>query len=266
MEKMEQSAVEKVISPKVLLDTLRRCWILMLVVVLAVGGTVFLVRKLTYRKEYSALSSFVMITANPDTGNYSSGNYSMDLKRVTDVEYLMTKSLSAMNTAIAKLKEAEGYTGPITRRDILNSFTMKTYEDSRYVTIYATADTQENANTLAAVLVEVANVMVTENLSDVDSFNIVDKGLPNGVSNRMFSTLDYVLPFLAGLAVYVLFLLVALFDDRIRTPEDAQRCLSLNILGYLPDMDRAERHKLRYGQEYGYVPANGTKKEGGAKT
>ena len=86
MEKMEQSAVEKVISPKVLLDTLRRCWILMLVVVLAVGGTVFLVRKLTYRKEYSALSSFVMITANPDTGNYSSGNYSMDLKRVTDVE------------------------------------------------------------------------------------------------------------------------------------------------------------------------------------
>lgn len=261
---MEQTTNEKVISPKVLWDTLRRCWIFVLIVALVTGGTVFLVKKLTYQKKYGALSSFIMITANPDTGNYSSGNYSMDLKRVTDVEYLMTKSLTATDIAIEKLKTIDGYTGPITRKAILNSFSMTTYESSRYVTIYATADTQENANTLAAVLVEVANTMVDNNLSDVDSFRIVDKGKPNGVSNRMFSSLDYALPFLAGLAVYVLFLLVALFDDRIRTPEDAQRCLSLNILGYLPDMDRAERHGLGYGHgEYGYTRPDAPKERKG---
>lgn len=261
---MEQTTNEKVISPKVLWDTLRRCWIFVLIVAFVTGGTVFLVKKLTYKKAYGALSSFIMITANPDTGNYSSGNYSMDLKRVTDVEYLMTKSLTATDIAIEKLKATEGYTGPITRSAILNSFSMMTYENSRYVTIYTTADTQENANTLATVLVEVANTMVDNNLSDVDSFRIVDKGKPSGVSNRMFSSLDYALPFLAGLAVYVLFLLVALFDDRIRTPEDAQRCLSLNILGCLPDMDRAERHWLRYGPgEYGYARPRVPKKQEG---
>ena len=248
---MEQNKAEKTISMRSLVDVLRRCWAFVLAAVILSGAVIFVYRKLTYREKYAAESNFMMISENGSSGDYNTGNYSMDLKRVKDIENLLTETRAVMDETIGKLKATEGYTGPITRTAIKDSFRLETFEDSRFIKLHVTAGTQEDACALAKVLVEVAEDAVKENM-DVDKFNVIDVGVPNGLANSVFSNIDFVLPFLFGVVVYAVFLMIYLLDDKIRAAEDVEKFLSLNLLGVVPNIWRVNKLKGRYYRyEYG---------------
>ena len=54
----------------------------------------------------------------------------------------------------------------------------------------------------------------------------------------------------AAVVVYVIFLMIFLFDNYIRTEEDVERYLGLTILGEIPDADAPKKNKYKYKYKY----------------
>lgn len=89
--------------------------------------------------------------------------------------------------------------------------------------------------------------MTNEELSSVNqeitlTYEINDTGaIPSSPSNKNFAR-NAVIASLAGAVVAaVVLIIVFIFDDRIKTPDDIQKHLGLNILGTIPDFEDKKR-------------------------
>ena len=101
---MENNEVSKGISIADLLEVLRKSWIFMIAAALIVGVVAFLYANVTYVEEYTAVSKYVVLTNENESGDYNSGNYSMDLKAVVDVQNLLMSEQTVITRVIEECR------------------------------------------------------------------------------------------------------------------------------------------------------------------
>ena len=110
--------------------------------------------------------------------------------------------------------------------------------DTRIVSIVVKDDQPEEASRIANALREVAaeKIIKVTRVSDVTTLEEARPALTPSSPNIRRNTL---LAFLAGGAVMViLILLLELFDDRVKRPEDVEEVMQVALLGIVPDLNK----------------------------
>ena len=110
--------------------------------------------------------------------------------------------------------------------------------DTRLVSIVVKDDQPEEASRIANALREVAaeKIIKVTRVSDVTTLEEARPALTPSSPNIRRNT---ALAFLAGGAVMVIVvLLLELFDDRVKRPEDVEEVMQVALLGIVPDLDK----------------------------
>ncbi len=232
MEPMEQE--EKSISFADLWSLfLQRAWIMALAAVVVVVG-MFGFNKLTYKPEYS--STAVVYVLRQQEGNNSSSSIANEintaLKLINDFNYAV-KHQQTLQTVIDEQNI------DMTYEQLRKKITTTNPADTRFIEVTVTADTPEQAKAVADRLSELA-VEKLNTVLGVEEETTVSSVFSYGtISNKPSNAIGLV-PYLVGavlaaVVVYVVFLIIHMLDDTVRTAEDVSKYLGVSILGEIPD-------------------------------
>ena len=250
---MENNEVSKSISLADLLEVFKRAWIIMVFVAVVAGTIGFVYANMTYVEEYTATSKYAVLTTvmEKEQENYGSANYSMDLKAVKDVEILL-KTYYVVNQVIAICESDDAYTNKsaLNYKSIVARMTITTDPElTRYIVLKIKDTSPENAKRISEAFRDVIDLAATEKLRvDINDTDVgVDAERP---SNSKYSTAIKLLPFVTAVMVYVLFFVIYVYDDKVKTEEDVSRDLRLNLLGVIPNIEETGKIKSRYYKRY----------------
>ena len=231
-----------------------KCWIIMIVVGIVVGSLTISYAVMTYQEEYTAESSLVVIRKSSSNGTnkdpqYGTGDYSVDLYMVNDVSRLL-KSPTFLQIVVNTLEANPEFNGEVSVKGLQRDLKIETFENTRYICFTNTANSRKDANLIAKTICDTVKQQVEEKF-DVDRVSIFDAGyVDDDPSNTKIGLLHLALPVMAACITYIIFLVIHMFDDKIKTPEDVEKYLGLNMLGMIPNIDAAGKVKSRYYTSY----------------
>lgn len=173
-------------------------------------------------KRNSSISDFNELTA----GSMLTKDY-MELVKSRPV---LEKTISVLNL---KMQPSE----------LADMISVSTPTDTRIMTISAESENPKQAKEIADTVREAVSVQIKEIMS-VDSVNTVEEGnlptapsSPNTMKNTMFGG---ILGFVIAAGIITL---IYLLDDTIKTPEDVENYLGLNVLTSIPIQSGAAKSK-----------------------
>ena len=229
-----------------------RLWIMILAMIVVMGSYIAY-DKLTYVPEYSSTATLYILKQSSETNQnqYYSQDYedfTLALKVVNDCNQLL-KSHSVLDTVIADLKLEMSY------NELRNSISTSNPEETRILTVTVRAATPELAKRIVDSVCDVGVAKITQAMG-FKQVNLYEYGILNTTPSNGTSAMSYlILGVGAMVAVYAIFFLTYLFDDRLKTDEEIERALELTVIGDIPNADEHKNHKYgyyKYGKKYGY--------------
>ncbi|HZK57070.1 MAG TPA: Wzz/FepE/Etk N-terminal domain-containing protein [Clostridia bacterium] len=208
----------------------KRLWFIVLVTILAVGagGVISLfVLEPVYR------ASATIIVGKPSS--YLDGNRLQieDLnlnQRLAKTYGEIIKSRGVLENVIFQLKLN------LTTQQLKEKTLVKLVEGTEFITISVTDTNPERAADIANKMAEVFRFKVV-NIMKVDYVQILDDAIVPRLPIKPRLELNMAIAGVLGImtSIFVVFLLEYL-DNTIKTPEDAEKYLGLNIVGIIPIM------------------------------
>lgn len=250
---MENKNNVKVITFRDLWDIfVSRLWVLAVAAVVAVA-ILFTVSTLTFVPQYESVATLYILkqNENTDSSTGSSEDFSLALKVVNDCNYLL-KGHSVLDEVIKEQNLEYSY------KQLYDRVTVTNPTDTRILEVRVEADSPE----LAKQIVDSICIIGTEKIEQAMGFqqvNLYEYGiLKNEPCNNLSLTAYFLTAIAAAALTYVVFLLIFIFDDRIRTNEEIENAFGLSILGEIPNVGtsgkkgRYSRYYRGYGNKYGY--------------
>lgn len=259
--KENSKTVSNEISFKDLFMIFKRCWWLVVAVAIVLGAGTYAVMNLTHKDEYTATATIWAIGSNANTsasgGQTSSADVQIAIYLINDYKELI-KTRSVMEVALQKAGSSMSQAALKAKTVVENT------EDSHVMHVSVTASDPKEAQKLANELSKEFCRRVNEKnkVANVGSENQVERPLvsvwdeatlPKDISNPVSLLLVILIALLGGIAVYVVFLVIHLMDDKINTTEDVEKYLGLNLLGVIPNKDDARRRGMRKKSYYHYT-------------
>ncbi|MBQ7336214.1 MAG: hypothetical protein IJW92_07065 [Clostridia bacterium] len=231
---------------------LKRCWWLMLAVLLVVFVTVFAVMTTTHEKEYTA-TSVVWALGAPSSGSLTTSDVSIGTYLINDYKQLVTTE--------DVLEEVIGRAELLISTVELSKMISVTHEtNTRVMNISVTAGTPGGAELITNTLVDVFCSRVNDKNSEADKngsgSDLVTvwsyAKVPTDPSNPVSVVKIGLIAAVAAIAVYGVYFVLYLLDDKISTAEDVERYLGVNMLGMIPNRQDVQRRKSKNGYYYSY--------------
>jgi capsular polysaccharide biosynthesis protein len=215
-------------------------WIMIAAAIIATGVT-YAYGRANYREVYTSTATLYLV-GKDEQGNFDetafSKGYAIALRVMSDCEYLM-KSRSVLNEVGEQIGIKNGYSALYSRIKIENP------EETRVVEITATYSSPEMAKKIVDGVCKVGAEYINKVFA-YDSLSVFEEGTLNKSPINAFSPISYAkYGVLAAAAVYILFLILFLFDNYIHTEEDIERYLGVSVIGEIPDAD-APKKKAKY--------------------
>ena len=117
---------------------------------------------------------------------------------------------------------------------------------SHVLYVSVTTDAPEVSQILANAICSRGAEMM-EHIYGLDPIFVISEGrLPYSPSNSVSVVIPLAAALLAGMAVYGLFLLIKLSDNKINRAEDVEKYLGLSVLGEIPVASSKTRRKGYY--------------------
>ena len=243
---MERETVEaRTVSLKDLWKIfLQRFWIMAIAAVIAIGAMIVYV-KLTFVPLYESTATVYILNSSDETNQSLNNDFILALNLVTDCEHIL-RSHAVLDQVTAKMAEDSAFKGNVYEYEKMKkSITTNNPEDSRILEITVTASSPEEAKAIVDYICDIGAIKIQETMR-LDQVNILEYGTLSKTPSNVVGMLFYLLiGFVAAIAVYVVFLIFFLFDDRIRDNEGIEKILNLSVLGEIPDASSTK--KSRYG-------------------
>lgn len=188
---------------------------------------------ISYEPEYTSTSAIYLIRQDRSDSSsaVSSSDFSLALSTVNDCKYLLT-NIDVLNEVIEVLGM------PLTYEDLLPMVNIYNPPSTRILEISITAPNPMDAKIIVDELCNIGAESIMKALG-IDQVNIVNKGRYNeNPSNSILTPYLGVIPLLTALAVYGIYLLIYILDDKIKTPEDIEKYIGLTVLGIIPYKNR----------------------------
>lgn len=115
--------------------------------------------------------------------------------------------------------------------------TIENPSNTRYLEISVESDSPEKSKLIVDSVCEIGKDQIV-NVMGFNQVNIVDEGtLATEPSNSKFSYTCILLALLTFVLMYIIFVLIYIFDDRISDPELMEKYLGLSVLALIPNMN-----------------------------
>ena len=222
----------------------KRCWIYALILAILVGAGSYGVMYLTHTDEYTASSTIWALGSNANAstsgGKTSTSDVSIGTYLINDYKELILTD-SVLEEAIVRAGSGMSVSA------LKNNIQVTNNEDTRVMYVAVTAgdkaEAKDLANAVSDVFCERINDKSDEGKSLVSVWDYAKE--PAQISNPISLLLVVLFAFVAAVAVYAIFLVVHLMDDKINTAGDVERYLGVNLLGVIPNREDARRRGLK---------------------
>lgn len=191
--------------------------------------------KLLITPQYDSVTKIFVITKQNENTVTSSDLQTGTLLTKDYIE--MVKSRPVLEEVIAVLNL------DMTVEQLANSITVATPAETRMISIIVRNEDPKRAKEIADAVREAAGIQI-KNVMDIDAVNTVEeanlptqKASPNTMKNTL---LGAILGVVIAIGITVLFFIL---DDTIKTPDDVERYLELNVLASLPLKEGAKKSK-----------------------
>lgn len=205
----------------------------------------FVGTKLLVTPMYTSVTKMYVL-AKDENSNLSTSNYNeltagsmltKDYMELVKSRPVLEKTISVLNL---KMQPSE----------LANMISVSTPTDTRIMTVSVESENPKQAKEIADAVREAVSVQIQEIMS-VDSVNTVEEGnlptapsSPNTMKNMM---LGGILGFVIAAGIITL---IYLLDDTIKTPEDVENYLGLNVLTSIPiQSGTAKSKKAKHQRE-----------------
>lgn len=188
----------------------------------------FVGTKMFVTPKYTSVTKLFVMTKNDDTS--ASATYTdLQTGSMLTKDYMeLVKSRPVLEKTISKLKL------DVTPEELAEMITTETPTDTRIMSISVTDDDPKEAKQIADTLRKAVSVQITE-IMNADSVNTVEEGnLPTSPSSPDVKK-NMMLGVLLGLVISMGFVvLIFVLDDTVKTPDDVEKYLGLNVLTSIP--------------------------------
>ncbi len=241
---MNQKANLKNVTLKDLWGILiQRLWAILLVACLCCAG-LLVCNRMTFVPQYASTATlYILRQAESATASDANSDFSLALKVVNDCTYLL-KSHTVLDEVISSLKLDMEY------EDLYDCISTSNPEDTRILEVTVKAGSLK----LAKRIVDQICTIGSERIEDAMGFqqvNLYELGTTDPDPCNRTRLLNFALAGVAAAVVtYLIFLIIFLLDDRIKTDEDVVRFLGLSILGNIPNAGSKKSGKYAYYKAY----------------
>lgn len=223
--------------------------IILLAAVIAVSGF-FAFTCVTYEAEYSSTATLYILRQNEDTQSAATAYNEITLasKVVNDCTHML-KSRSVVEPVIEELGLDMTYS------ELYSKISTNNPSDTRILEVVVRGESPEIAKQIVDLLCEIGQEKIAQAMG-YQQVNLFEYGtLPVNPSNRTGLKTYALVGAAAAVLTYVVYVVIYLLDDRIRTDEDVERLLGLSVLADIPDLNADHKNKYgynKYGYGYGY--------------
>lgn len=192
--------------------------------------------KIFITPEYTSSTSMYMLTRSQSGGTITSSDLQTGTQLTQD--YMeMVKSRSVLEQVISVLNL------DMSTQELSSSVATENKTNTRILTISVSNEDPELVQEIANTLRETVSVKIRE-IMEIDAVNTIEEAnlpsapsSPNVMRNTMLGGILGVL-ITAGILV-----IIFLFDDTIKTPDDVEHYLGLNVLTSIPVTEGEEKGK-----------------------
>lgn len=238
-------------------DILKRCWILVVAVLVAFSVIALIFMNITHTPVYTATVSLWAFRNNESAGsdyqNQMSDYYNsmVGSQMINDYKILLTS-----NRVVSKVKDTYGT--KMSNENMIRALSISHAEDTRVMYLSITTTNQEVSTKLANIWGDTfCDVVNNELMKGQEVIQMLDYATTPERASNPVSTLKAILVGVIGaILVYGGYFVRFLLDDKINTPTDVERFLDLHLLGAIPDKKQLMRRRGKY---YAYNRSSGQK-------
>lgn len=227
----------------------RKLVVIILVTVIAAGGTMAFVN-MTYTPKYSSTATlYILRQSESNSASDAANDFSLALKVVNDCTYML-KSHAVLDEVISQLGLEMTYDA------LYDCISATNPSDTRILEVTVTMGSAEEAKQIVDVLCQVGPRFIAQAMG-FEQLNLFEYGtLDHEPSNRVGLVTYALVGIAAAVLTYCAFLLQFLMDDRIHSDDDLEQRLGVSTLGSIPHADSQHGGRYGYGQ---YSAADGKK-------
>lgn len=244
---METKNNIKNITLKDILNIFRqRIWVIILVAIVTAAG-IYTVNTATYKPQYSSTATmYILRQPNEEisAGDVAS-DFSLALKVINDCSYFL-KGHTVLDSVISELSLDMDY------KQLYNNIAVYNPTNTRILEVTFFADSPELAKRIVDMICR-EGVETINNTMGFNQINLHEFGAVNPEPSNKTSVLIYLIfGILAAALTYLIFIIIYLVDDTIKTEEDIEKYLGLSILGDIPNADSVKKKGYGYGRKKQY--------------
>ena len=243
---MENTKNSRAITLKELWDIfLQRLWLIILVGILVAGAS-FAAYHFTFVPMYESVSTlYVMRQSDDATAAEKIQEYNLAIWGINDYDYMLKsqKTLSAVGEELKK----EGIT--TSYNALKASISVNNPENTRILEVRVVSDSAEHAKLTVDLICKIGVDTITTVMDSEDQITVFEQGTINTTPcNRRNPFTFVLLGIISAIAVYFIFVITYLLDDRIKSDEDIEEYLSLSVLGDIPEIGSINDKHYGYGE------------------
>lgn len=221
----------------------QRLWVILLAGCVCCFG-LWIVDRVTFVPQYASTATlYILRQADGATASDANSVFSLALKVVNDCTYLL-KSHTVLDEVISNLDLNMEY------EDLYDCVSTSNPTDTRILEVTVEADSPEMAKSIVDRICAIGSKRI-EDAMGFQQVNLYELGTTDPAPCNRTRAFTFVFAgVVAAAAAYIVFLIVFLLDDRIKTDEDVERYLGLSILGSIPNADGKNSGKYGYYKAY----------------
>ncbi|MBR3895156.1 MAG: hypothetical protein IKJ35_08435 [Clostridia bacterium] len=257
---MEEEKKHSEIGLAELWNIFKRCWWLMLIVIVIVASSVYIALNVTHKDQYTATITIWAMRMPDGKGTVSTQDVSIATYLINDY-MLLIKSDKIVDDVIRAQNLAN-----VSVKQLSSMASVKNEMGTRVMYLSVTTGSPKSAQMIANTWGTIFCDYINETMGEDMVKQVVDASLPKAPSNPISLLRVLLIAFVAGFAVYGLYFVRFILDDKISSPDDVEKHLGLNVLGSIPDKNSLRRRRNKeeyyynYGSSYGYGRGRGARK------
>ncbi|MBQ1371606.1 MAG: hypothetical protein IIY70_01620 [Oscillospiraceae bacterium] len=192
-------------------------------------------------------STATLYILKQETGNYdyTQSDFNLAMNVVNDCVYFL-KNNAILDQVIKDLNMKDQYS----YSNLRSAISTNNPTGTRVLEVSVRASKADDAKKIVDTLCRVASEKISSTMG-LNQIKIHSWGtLPTVPSNTVSIKRVVFAGLCASFAMYLLFLILFLSDDKVRTEEDVQHYLNLTVLGVIPNVQEVESKKFKKKKRY----------------
>lgn len=244
-----------------LLEILKKCWWVMLIVLVLASTSMYIYSKVTYQPQYTAtISIWVLKNVGTESG-FQSTDVSVATYLVNDYRELLVS-----DAVVDRVQKSSPTFEKIPIASLRSRVAVSHVEETRILKLSATSNTKEGAKKLADTWGNTFCTYINDEKMNGEQMVTYDDALtPINPSNQVSASKVLLMGILAAALVYAVFFIRFVLDDKINSTDDVEKHLGLTVLGAIPNKNAVtpKRGSYRYFRHNKYYRSSSQKKRRG---